>query len=364
MVKCRTHVTWLVGLARYLIKKVAFLVVTLLVALYLTVVIANFGGYVDELLRAQARFDAVRNCNTNPACVRLPPDQRNATIEGDYQAIVQSKGLDRDFFTKSVVFTRDLLTFQLGRAIILRDVSGSDDVGAIIWERLPRTIMLFTSAALIAAALGIWLGLRMARKALRLMDRGMTVVSITTSVVPPWVFGILFILVFAFALPVFPSGGMVSVPAKTDPLEYAADVAYHMALPLAALVLTAFGAWAYTTRNLVLQIMDEDYIYAARARGLPERVVNRRYVLRAASPPIVTSLALTIIASWTGAIITETVFNWPGLGRLFADAIFSLDAPVVIGLTAVYAYLLVITVFLLDFVYGLLDPRVKSKYRG
>jgi len=106
--------------------------------------------------------------------------------------------------------------------------------------------------------------------------------------------------------------------------------------------------------------MDEDYVYAARARGLPEKKILNRYVLRAASPPTVTSLALTIIASWQGAIITETVFNWPGLGRLFFEAITRLDAPVVIGLTAIYAYLLVGTVLILDLIYGLLDPRVRA----
>jgi len=103
---------------------------------------------------------------------------------------------------------------------------------------------------------------------------------------------------------------------------------------------------------------------AAPAKGLPERTVMYRYVLRAASPPIVTSLVLTLIASWTGAIITETVFNWPGLGQLFFQAIQRFDPPVIVALTAVYAVLLVITVFLLDLVYGLLDPRVKAMRRA
>src|SRR5256886_4434730 len=157
---------------------------------------------------------------------------------------------------------------------------------------------------------------------------------------------------------------MVSVPAKSDSIGFALNMVYHMALPALALILSSFGTWAYTTRNLVLQIMDEAYVYAARARDLPGRTILRRYVLRAASPPTVTSLALTVISSWQGAIITETVFQWPGLGRLFFEAINTLDAPVVIGLTAVYAYLLVITVFVLDLVYGLLDPRVKALRRG
>lgn len=353
------------GFVRYLTKKGIFLVVTLVFALYLTVVIANFGGYVDELLRAQAKFDAIRGCNQDLACSQLPPDDKNRTIQDNYNAFVESRGLNQDFVTKSFRFTWDLMNFRLGRALQLRDVQGSDEVSSIIFERLPRTIVLFTSSSLIAAVMGIWLGLRMARKALSVVDRGLTVVSITTTVVPPWVFGILFILLFAFAVPIFPPGGMVSVPAKTDPIESALDVLYHMTLPAIALILSSFGSWAYTTRNLVLQILDEDYIYAARARGLPEKTILRRYVLRSASPPTVTSLALTVIASWQGAIITETVFAWPGLGRLFAEAILNqIDPPVIIGLTAVYAYLLVLTVFLLDLVYGLLDPRVKAIRRG
>lgn len=352
------------GFVRYLTKKGLFLIITLVFALYLTVVIANFGGYVDEILRAQARFDAIRGCNQDLACSQLPPAQKNATIEDNYNSYVESRGLNQDFVSKSFRFTWDLMNFRLGRALELRDLQGTDDVASIIAERLPRTVLLFTTSSLIAAGMGIWLGLRMARKALSVLDRGLTVISITTTVVPPWVFGILFILVFAFLIPIFPSGGMVSVPAKTDPFEYAWDMVVHMTLPAIALILSAFGSWAYTTRNLVLQILDEDYIYAARARGLPEKTILRRYVLRSASPPTVTSLALTVITSWQGAIITETVFAWPGLGRLFFEAIASLDAPVVIGLTAVYAYLLVLTVFLLDLVYGLLDPRVKALRRG
>jgi peptide/nickel transport system permease protein len=352
-----------VGLASYLGKKAAFLLVTLVSALYLTVLIANMGGYVDEIHRAEARFDATRSCLQDPVCSQLDPVRKNATIEDTYQTIVRARGLDQDFVTKSFRFTFELMTLRLGRADELFDSQGSHEVSALVLERLPRTILLFTGSSLISAGLGIWLGLRMARRVLSTMDRGLTVVSITTTVVPPWVFGILFILLFAFAIPLFPSSGLVGVPAKTDPFEFALDFLYHMTLPAIALIVSSFGSWAYTTRNLVLQIMDEDYVYAARARGLPERTVLHRYVLRAASPPTVTSLALTVIVSWQGAIITETVFAWPGLGLLFVEAVIAVDAPVVIGLTAIYAFLLVTTVFLLDLVYGLLDPRVKALRR-
>src|SRR5207253_8994504 len=102
-------------------------------------------------------------------------------------------------------------------------------------------------------------------------------------------------------------------------------------LPAAAVAFSVFGSWSSTTRNLVLQGMDEDFVFAARAKGLKERDVLSRYVLRAASPPIVTSLALTLAAAWTGAIITETAFNYPGLGLLSSEAIPALASPLVIG---------------------------------
>ena len=348
------------GYARFLGKKALFLVVTLLIALYATVVIANMGGYLDTILANQTRYEVLQELNRDPNFHRLPPEVQNQTLNQTLQAALEARGLNQPFIQKSITFTWDLINFRLGKATVLKSAAGSFNVGDIIFERLPRTVLLFTTGSLVSAGLGIWLGLRMARRALSPIDRGLTVISITTTVVPPWVFGILFILVFGFAIPIFPAGGMVSIPAKTAPLDYVLDVLYHMALPLLAVVVSSFGSWAYTTRNLVLQIMDEDYVYAARARGLPEKTVLNRYVLRAASPPTVTSLALTIIASWQGAIITETVFNWPGLGRLFFDAILSLDAPVVIGLTAIYAYLLVLTVFILDLIYGFLDPRVRA----
>jgi len=147
------------------------------------------------------------------------------------------------------------------------------------------------------------------------------------------------------------------------PYDYYKDIEWHMVLPAIAVAFSIFGSWSYTTRNLVLQVMDEDFVFAARAKGLKERDVLNKYVLRAASPPIVTSLALTLVAAWTGAIITETVFNYPGLGQLFFVAISNFDAPVVVGLTTIYALLLVLTVFGLDLTYSLLDPRIKAMRR-
>lgn len=351
------------ALWKHLAKRALFLAVTLVVAMYLVVIIANAGGKIDEILISQIRFNTATELGANPAFLQLPIEEQQRIYNETVAARLRARGLDQPFAQRSVGYTIDALTLNLGKAMFLRSNAGSSNIYDIIMERLPITVLLFTTGSILSAVIGIFLGLRMARRAMKLFDRGMTVFSISTTVVPAWIFAIIFILIFAFQLRLFPSRGFVEVPPPADPWAYAASMAYHLTLPLTTWVLSNFGFWAYVTRNLVLQVMDEDFVMAARAKGLPERVVQRRYVLRAASPPLVTSLALTLIASWTGAIITETVFQWPGLGLLFIQAIEVFDATIVIGLTAIYAVLFVITVFALDLVYSLLDPRIKSARR-
>ena len=112
-------------------------------------------------------------------------------------------------------------------------------------------------------------------------------------------------------------------------------------------------------RTFFLIFAMEDYVEMARAKGLPNSAVERRYILRPTLPNIITRFALMLIGLWTGAILLETVFNWPGLGRLFYQAVGLYDTPVIVGNTVIYAYLLALTVFLLDFIYALVDPRVK-----
>ncbi len=402
------------GLARHLAKRAIFLAITFVLAVYATVIIANGGGRIDDLLRSQIKTDLVQRFNTDPNYHKLPPAQQQALFNQTYNLTVAARGLDQPFFQKSVIYLTNALQFNLGHALQLKASDGSASVADIIFERLPRSLVLFTSANIAAAVVGIWIGLWMARKAMSAFDRGMTVLSVTTFIVPPWVYGILFILLFGFTWRIFPTGGLVSTPPPPPaplilafppliavglltagfllrsrlrvkyrpigyvlmlggvatailwllmPFDYFKDMEWHMVLPAIAVAFSVFGSWSYTTRNLVLQVMDEDFVFAARAKGLKERDVLSKYVLRAASPPIVTSLALTLAAAWTGAIITETVFNYPGLGLLFFQAISLFDAPVVIGLTTMYALLLVITVFLLDLTYSMLDPRIRALRR-
>jgi len=180
-----------------------------------------------------------------------------------------------------------------------------------------------------------------------------------TSAVPPWFYGIFLILIFAAVLKILPFGGMVDSPPPSNPIDYSFSLLKHMTLPALALIISAFFLSIYNYRTFFLIYSSEDYVEMAKAKGLPSRDVERRYILRPSLPNIITNFALLIIVLWTGATITETVFLWPGLGRTLYQAIGLYDIPIIVGSTIIYAYLLAMTVFLLDFIYALVDPRVK-----
>ncbi|MGD9376238.1 MAG: ABC transporter permease, partial [Anaerolineae bacterium] len=148
-------------------------------------------------------------------------------------------------------------------------------------------------------------------------------------------------------------------PPPDNPVKYALSLAKHLILPTTAIIIGALFQTAYNYRTFFLIYSSEDYVEMAKAKGLSDREIERRYVLRPTLPNIITNFALLLITLWQGAIILETVFNWPGLGRAYYQAIGLFDTAVIVGNTVIFAYLLAITVFLLDFIYALVDPRVK-----
>ena len=180
-----------------------------------------------------------------------------------------------------------------------------------------------------------------------------------TSAAPAWFYGIFLILIFAAILGWLPFGGMVAAPPPANKVAYGLSLLRHLVLPVAAIVFSSFFLTVYTWRTFFLIYSSEDYVEMAKAKGLPDSMIERRYILRPTLPTIITQFALTLISMWTGAIILETVFNWPGLGRTLFGAIGRYDTPVIVGSTVIYAYLLGLTVLILDFIYALVDPRVK-----
>jgi peptide/nickel transport system permease protein len=180
-----------------------------------------------------------------------------------------------------------------------------------------------------------------------------------SSAAPGWFYGIFLILIFAFLIPVLPPGGLVGIPPPEGSLAHALSVLKHMILPVTAMFISSIFISIYSWRTFFLIHSSEDYVEMARAKGLPPRLIERGYILRPTLSPIITSFALMLIGMWSGAIILEQVFNWPGLGTLLFRAIGLRDTPVIIGSVVIFAYLLAATVFILDILYAVLDPRVR-----
>jgi peptide/nickel transport system permease protein len=316
------------------------------------------GGAVDEMRLATIREVVALAATADPAFKALTSDERIAFINDRVALESKRYGLDRPFVLRSVEYLRDAMTLNLGYAQQLTSDSGSRMVRNIILERLPSTLVLFGTANLLLFFIALFAGLSLSRRYGSFADKAVLAMAPTSSA-PPWFYGIFLILIFAALLGVLPFGGMVSAPPPEGPVDYALSLLQHMILPVAAWLLSAIFLTTYNWRTFFLIYASEDYVEMAKAKGLPDGMIERRYILRPTLPNIITSFALTLITLWTGAIITETVFNWPGIGQLYARAIGAFDTPVIVANVVIYAYLLALTVFLLDFIYALVDPRVR-----
>jgi peptide/nickel transport system permease protein len=345
-------------LVGHLAKRGVIIFLTVVVAVYITIWIANMGGYVDEIVKGDLYISISQSVRQNPAYRNLNETQVKELIDALYANELRRVGFDKPFIYRSFIYLRDAITLSLGRALWLSSASGSKSVYIIILERLPNTVLLFTTTQLILFFIGLFAGLFLSRRYGSIPDK-LAVLLAPLSSLPGWFYGIFLILIFASYLRMLPYGGMVDVPPPTDSLLYALSVLKHMILPVLSWLIAYSFINIYIRRTFFLMFSSEDYVELARAKGLPESIIQRRYILRPTLPPIITDFSLTLIASWMGAIITERVFNWPGVGSLLYSASIMFDTPVLVGLVVIYAYLLAVTVFTLEIVYAVLDPRIR-----
>ena len=345
-------------IAKYALFRMAALIATVIVGVYLTVLISNMGGHVDNIRMAQVREAAGARGLSDPELQALPPSELNRLIQAQVELEIKRLGLEQPFIWRSLTYLTDALTLNLGRAEYLTSDSGSRQVRLILLERLPATLLLFATTFLLLFFVAIFLALYLSRRYGSFIDRAIVALA-PTSAAPSWFYGIFLILIFASLFRVLPFGGMVSAPPPENALAYSTSVLRHMVLPVAALTISAIFLSVYSWRTFFLMYASEDYVELAKAKGLPSSVIERRYILRPTLPTIITNFALGIIGMWSGSIILETIFNWPGLGKLLFQAIGQFDIPVIVASVVIYAYLLALTVFLLDIFYALVDPRVK-----
>ena len=347
-----------VRVVRYSAVRLVTLFVTVAIGIFLTITIANMGGYVDQILRGEIRDRITQQFVNSPSFRTMSPDARQKLLADSISREENRIGLNTPVAVRNLRYLTDALTLNLGRALNMTSDSGSKEVRLIILERLPATLLLMGISELSLFFFSVFVALSLSRRYGSWWDKLVITLS-PTSAAPPWFYGIFFILIFAAIIRILPFGGMVDSPPPTNPVDFSLNVLKHLVLPASALIISSLFLSIYNWRTFFLIYSSEDYVEMAKAKGLPARDVERRYILRPTLPTIITNFALILIGTVSGAIITETVFLWPGLGRTLYRAIGLYDTPVIVGSTIIYAYLLAITVFLLDLVYALVDPRVK-----
>ena len=349
----------LVSMVRHALTRMVTLWLVLLVGIFLTIFIINMGGALDEMRRNQIRFQVSESVYLNPANRLLSASELQMMIERQTEVIFRAQRLDQPFIMRVPDYMWRAMTLNLGRSDSMTSDSGSRVVRNILLERLPPTLMLFLTAEGFLFLFCVFGALFLSRRYGSFLDR-LVIALAPTSAAPGWFYGLFLIMIFAAILRVLPWGGMVDAPVPPPrSLAYALSVAKHLVLPAGAIIIGAIFANIYSWRTFFLIYSSEDYVELAKAKGLSSQAIERRYILRPTLPPIVTTFLLWIIVMWTGAVILETVFNWPGLGRLLFEAVGRSDTPVIVGSVVIYGYLLAVTVFFLDFIYAALDPRVR-----
>jgi peptide/nickel transport system permease protein len=349
-----------VGLKKYLATRGITMFGVLMATLLLTIIL--MGSNMDAILKQGIAFQVRSEITENPAIA-----ESFASVK-EFEDFIQSQidqrmeilGLDNPWYSPQRIGLTmyKILLLDFGHATFLTSDTGSSDVKDIILEKLPRTILLFTTATIIISILGIFLGALSGSKVGSKIDRITSTFAVVSSSFPVWWIGMLMIFLFAFVYQIFPARATPSI-SPSDP-GYIAALIYHMALPLITIVLIGFGAWAYLVRNFMVGIMQEDFISAKRIMGINKSKIVYGHAIKNAAPPIITILALSLSGSLGGAIITEAVFDWPGMGRLYFEAITVMDLPVIIGATYVLTVFFLVSILIADLLYGYFDPRVRT----
>ncbi len=381
-------------MTRYVLRRIVQIVITFFL----------FQTLTFFLLYAQPG-DIANQYLLNP---NLPPDAA--------ERLRQELGLDKPPHLQYIQYMKNFLTGNLGVSF----TNYPRPVIDIIKERLPRTLVLFFTATVISFYVGFALGKLLAWKRGGLFEYGVTVVGVTLyTVFTPW-FALMMIWLFAYKLNLFPTGKFVTptlwqhapvnantvfarmiytgilvgvvalvvytivhrlppptrnmsgliaflaglvgmiIPWISSPLaRYALDILWHMVLPIMTLTLISFAGTMLLTRNSLLETMREDFILAARAKGLPEKIVRDKHAARTALLPVVTSLVFSLAFAIDGGVITETMFSWPGMGLTLLNAVVQEDIPLAMGAFSFTGILALLAHLAADLLYAYLDPRIR-----
>lgn len=313
------------ALARYLFRRVALGALVIVFASALTFFFVNLApGGPSSIMR----FDVTE-------------EQR--------EALIKRMGLDRPVVERYVVWASGAVRGDLGTSLLT-----DEPVTQRIAERLPNTLTLAGAALVLSIVLGIPLGLIQALRRGSPLDHFLSLLSALGLSVPIFWLAIVLILIFAVSLRVLPSAGVTGIAEDNLVVRLR-----HLILPAAALATTVLPTVVRFMRSAAMDVLHEDYIRTATSKGLAPRVVLMRHVLRNSLIPVVSAIGALVPRLFGGAVVTEQVFSWPGMGRLALEAAQGRDYPLITGLTVVVAAVAVATTLLVDLAYTRIDPRIR-----
>lgn len=268
----------------------------------------------------------------------------------------QSFGLDQPVWMQLLLYVQRAVTFDLGFSF-----RHNLPVATLILDRLGPTLLLMLTVLGTAVGFGVLLGSLAARNLNRWQDQIISMLTVLAYATPVFWAGLMLIVVFAIRLGWFPTSGMQEVAAFHEGFAKLRDVAHHLVLPAVTLTMFYLALYTRLMRAAVLEQFSMDYVITARAKGLTERQIARRHVLRNAVLPVLTMAGIQVGALLGGAVVVETVFAWPGLGLLAYESLFARDLNLLLGIFFVSTCLVVVVNLVVDIAYALLDPRIELR---
>jgi len=276
-------------------------------------------------------------------------------ISPEAKAELRAKmGLDQPIYRQFINWCDELLRGNLGFSTIYKK-----PVAAVIGDFIWSTFILSSFALVISLLIGIPAGIISATRQYSLQDNALSIFSLVGISMPTFFFGILLLKFFAYDIRIFPLFGKIDQAVRNAPWHVQTlNILWHMVLPGTVLGLASTASFMRYTRSAMLDVIRQDYIRTARAKGLREKVVIYRHALRNAMIPIVTLLGFQIPSLLSGAVITESIFGWPGLGKVTVEAIFARDYPLMMAMSLMTSFLLIFGLLLSDVLYAVVDPRI------
>jgi ABC-type dipeptide/oligopeptide/nickel transport system permease component len=320
---------------RYIVRRILYLIPLFFGVLILVFVASRIAGDPVRLMTVQ-----------NP---RITPQAR--------QNLAAYYGLDKPLYYQFFIFLAELFQGNLGNSYAIR---GGTAVTTLLGDYAWLTFELQLAALFLSLLIAIPIAVISAKRQYSKLDVSVTTTSLLGTCIPIFYMGIIAIIIFSYFTGLFPYGGAHSILPESYPFgSYALDGLWHMALPTAVLTFADLAPIVLLVRSSMLEVLRQDYILAARASGLSERSVIYKHALRNTLIPVVTYVGLYFGAMLAGAPITETVFNWPGVGRLFIEALSKLDFPVIMGITVFITIMTLVANLITDITYGYIDPRIR-----